>query len=213
MLRRWLLKFIDHHCHLCSAVVEDSTALCPECLKSLPVFEPRRIFRPAEVEQYLDGLYSGWDYDPKIKILFEKIKFTHQKRILLDLCTLAALPELQADLVSYVPVSLFRFKERGFNQARIIARALAENCFSVRGILSKKHTGKQSLKDRKNRYGVIENPPFKLKRKVKVKGLSILLIDDILTTGATLASCARLLKEAGAKAVYAFTLTHSELLS
>lgn len=210
-LRTFLNQFIDHHCLLCSKKVENQSQLCPFCCQLIPPFNLLELQRPAEINQHLDGLYSGWDFSPPIPEILEKIKFSKQKKLLLNLCQKAQLPHIEFDFITYVPISFRRYKERGFNQAKIIAKALSFNPLLIKDVFSKSHTSKQSLKNKKQRYQMILSSPFKVKKKAEVKGLSFLLVDDILTTGSTFAACAKTLKEAGANKVYGFSLIHSEL--
>lgn len=118
----------------------------------------------------------------------------------------AALPRDEAfDLIAPVPLHWLRQWQRGFNQSDLLARALAKHCGlpvwralqRVRGTASQaglSHTGR-----RKN-----VNAAFACRRDLN--GKSVLLIDDVLTTGATAAACASALKRAGARHVAVLTV-------
>ncbi len=110
------------------------------------------------------------------------------------------------DLLVPVPLHPARQRERGFNQAA----ALAEWVSAKRGIPCQKmlervrYTRTQTAFDRSERMENLHDA-FRLRKKMNVRELRVLLIDDVLTTGATLSECARVLKKAGASVVYAAT--------
>ena len=116
------------------------------------------------------------------------------------------------DLVTYVPVSEKRRRERGYDQGFLLAR---ETCRAwgvspVTLLRKTRHTPAQSTlktpEERKaNVLGVYEAVGAE-----QIAGARILLIDDILTTGATLRECVRVLGEAGAKSVLCATLAASD---
>ncbi len=110
------------------------------------------------------------------------------------------------DVLVPVPLHPARQRERGFNQAI----ALAELVSAKRGIPCKtllervRYTTTQTAFDRAERMENLHDA-FRLRKKMNVRELSVLLIDDVLTTGATLSECARVLKNEGASTVYAAT--------
>lgn len=111
-----------------------------------------------------------------------------------------------------VPLSERRFKERGFNQAAIIAQAIAKPAgitideLSLARII---HTGKHRAgMDRKAR-GESVRGAFLVKRPRLIVGENILLVDDVFTTGATVSNCAKVLKESGARKVYVLTIARA----
>ncbi|MDR0405662.1 MAG: ComF family protein [Clostridiales bacterium] len=116
------------------------------------------------------------------------------------------------DAVLYVPVSGKRLRQRGFNQTEIIAEAVCEKLglYKAEGILVKpKDTPKQSgLKIAERKANVRE--AFAVKNGDFLIDKTVLLIDDICTTGATLHACARTLKKAGAAVVYCATVASTE---
>jgi competence protein ComFC len=102
-----------------------------------------------------------------------------------------------------IPLSEERHYERGFNQAEIFAKSLTSN---VQLLLKRvTHEKKQSKKTRKDRM-VKKNNPFLVINEDCVKNKSIILIDDVYTTGSTLRYAAKVLKESGAVQVSSITL-------
>lgn len=103
-----------------------------------------------------------------------------------------------------VPLSRKRLKERGYNQAELIARSLSDK-MSVRFLpdvlYKKKDTVSQvEIKDRKKRLENVKGV-FAVKNPEAVKNKIVILIDDVITTGATLNEASHILKQAGAKKV------------
>lgn len=118
---------------------------------------------------------------------------------------------LPADAVLMpVPLSSERMRERGFNQAELLARQLAhkrrlpvESDSLQRHRATRTQVGLNAPQRRDNVAGAFSAEPR------RVKALSILLIDDVCTTGATLGACAAALLQSGAKQVWAYTLARA----
>lgn len=111
----------------------------------------------------------------------------------------------RADAVVPVPLSRRREWQRGYNQAELLARVLAKRLglkVSARALVRARSTQAQAClsprERRRNLYGA-----FSVREPRRVSGKRIALVDDVMTTGATCAECARVLKKAGAKQVIA----------
>jgi ComF family protein len=118
----------------------------------------------------------------------------------------------QADFITAVPISKKRKRERDYNQSEVIGRRLAAETGSVyQNVLEKwKDNDPQSSLNRQQR---LENPVgvYRAAKGAAVKEQSVLLLDDIVTTGATLCNCALALYAAGAKQVTAVTFAHATI--
>lgn len=113
-----------------------------------------------------------------------------------------------ADVVVPVPLHAARLRERGYNQAELIARPLAKKLgLPLRAYLlvRTKPRPPRLLLSRRERWESVRGA-YELRRGAKVDNLRVLLIDDVCTTGATLDSCARALRRAGAKSVTGLTV-------
>jgi ComF family protein len=108
-----------------------------------------------------------------------------------------------------VPVPLFpaRQRKREFNQAEVIARLAGKNAgIRVLDCMARiRNTSSQLTHDRQGRMENLRNA-FRLRHNKEVRGLDLVLVDDVLTTGSTLDECARTLLSAGAASVRAITV-------
>ncbi len=111
------------------------------------------------------------------------------------------------DVVVPVPLYWRRRWQRGFNQSELLAYPIARRCGVpvVRLLARSRSTRAQAGLSHSGRRGNVAGA-FRLRRGRDVTGLRILLIDDVMTTGATAAACARVLKRGGARSVTLLTL-------
>ncbi len=117
-----------------------------------------------------------------------------------------------ADLIVPVPLSRMRQIERGFNQADVIALELSKTLgvpVDQHSLIRRVHTPiHRAGMDRKARELTVENA-FYVPRPKLIEGRTILLVDDVFTSGATASSCAKALKKSGAAAVNIFTIARA----
>lgn len=120
---------------------------------------------------------------------------------------------ITCDIITWVPLSRIRRWKRGYNQAELIALELAARLQLTSEVLLRKirnnpaQSGTGNAAKRKaNVQGV-----YKTINDDYIRGKRILLVDDVVTTGATLSECARMLKKAGCREVYAATLARSKV--
>jgi ComF family protein len=115
----------------------------------------------------------------------------------------------QYDLITWVPVSQERRRKRGYAQAQLLAQAtaaaLGETAIST---LEKVHniSAQSSLQDAKERWRNVRGV-YRVPDKTLVVGKRVVLVDDIITTGATMEEASRTLKAAGATLVLGLALT------
>ena len=110
------------------------------------------------------------------------------------------------DLIVPVPLHPAKQRERGFNQAVLLAQLLARKILiPMNPALERiRYTTTQTALDRSERMKNLHGA-FRLRRNRDVRNSRVLLVDDVLTTGSTLSECARVLKKAGAAQVFAVT--------
>jgi ComF family protein len=121
-------------------------------------------------------------------------------------------PELfEADVVVPVPLHSTRLRERGYNQAELVARPLARHLgLPVRPLLlvrTKPRPDKLKL-SRKERWRIVRGA-YGMREGSQVDKVRVLLVDDVFTTGATLDACARVLRKAGASRIVAVTVARA----
>jgi competence protein ComFC len=110
------------------------------------------------------------------------------------------------DVIVPVPLHPARERERGFNQSALLAELLSvHTSLRAKPVLERvRYTTTQTAYDRAERMQNLHGA-FRLRKTADVRGLRVLLVDDVLTTGSTLNECARVLKTAGALSVHAAT--------
>lgn len=113
----------------------------------------------------------------------------------------STLIHLQFDYLVPIPLSEERLLERGFNQAKALAE---EAGLKVTEALLRVHGEKQSKKSRTERIHLPQ--VFQPADEINITGKSVILVDDIYTTGSTLRHAALVLKQGGAKSIISFTL-------
>jgi competence protein ComFC len=116
--------------------------------------------------------------------------------------------EFRADVVVPVPLHPARQRERGYNQAELIARPLAKRLGIKRGaylLMRTKPRPARLVLSRKEHWDSVRGA-YATRKGLRVDKLRVLLIDDVMTTGATLDACSRALKQAGAASVVGLTV-------
>jgi competence protein ComFC len=117
-------------------------------------------------------------------------------------------PEWRADVVVPVPLHRERRRERGYNQAELIARRVARRLrlpLESKLLIRVKPRPPQLVLSRAEHWASVRGA-YATRDGMKIDKLRILLLDDVLTTGATLDACSRALKKAGASAVMGLTV-------
>lgn len=132
------------------------------------------------------------------------------KRVFLDAFDKAGFDDVA--IVMPVPLSGKRRLDRGFNQAELLAGLIAAGSGLIldeKSLVRKVHTPiHRAAMDRKARDLTVKNA-FAITRPALIKGENILLVDDVLTSGATVSYCAKILKRNGAGKVSVFTLARA----
>lgn len=116
--------------------------------------------------------------------------------------TIRELPN-RPDLIIPVPLSNRRLFKRGYNQATLLSRPIAKH-LKIRmetNLIRRKHKRDMGHMNFKQRHGHIKNV-FTIASPDKIRGKTILLVDDVMTSGATFGELNRVLKNAGAANVY-----------
>ena len=203
-------------CPNCSAYVERRGDFCMPCMRRLSTVHA--LARTPEMMPILDGVWAFAHYREAVRDLLHALKYQKKRATLPALHTLLAmgkeaLAQLPRSLTAVpVPLAPQRARERGFNQVEeIFAPWLAAHGIALRSLLVRtRETAPLYEHTRTERQRELRGA-FALAADADVAGRDILLVDDIMTSGATLTECARTLKRAGARRVYAFVLASEHL--
>jgi ComF family protein len=210
------IEFDEYLCATCRAAAPRLTA--PFCAKCSEAFagEISSTFTCANCshrELHFNCAVAAYRSRGVVRKLLHDFKYAHQRHLRHVLagwlCAALDDPRLAGrhfDVVTPVPLHSARERERGFNQAALLAELLARRTgWRVNDALDRiRYTTTQTAYDRAERMRNLEGA-FRLRPNADVRGLRVLLIDDVLTTGSTLSECARVLKAGGAVSVHAAT--------
>ena len=215
LLESVLNLLFPYKCPFCQRILEDQRAiLCPECQKELPWLLDNRAERKVDLTE---GCLSPLAYRGKVPEAVHRYKFGGRQSygrtfgVLMSQC-LQDHDRTSFDLVTWAPLSRKRLRERGFDQAEILARGIGDQLsIPVVSLLEKvRHTQPQSdLKEESSRRANALNA-YRIKADREISGKSVLLVDDIVTSGATLSECARILLQSGVKSVYCLALAQAK---
>lgn len=179
----------------CSGCHQPGTDLCHRCRFALASTSPLMIEGgPAR------GTVAALPYQGVARELVHGLKYRNRRVVarVLAAVMVRRLPRLPIDLVTWAPTGAARARRRGFDQAELLARAVARELgVPCRRLLYRSHGSAQTGADRATR---LVGPSFR--GRAPGGGLSVLLVDDVVTTGATLASARSALLEAGVAEVW-----------
>lgn len=188
------------YCDICGHTMHAGGHLCVDCHKKRPHFAVSR---------------SAFIYEGAAKELVHLLKFRNRRSIAgFMAASMADFAEYDGEFsgrsraVTFVPLHAWRLRVRGYNQSELLARKVAERFgLPALGCLRKaRNTRSQNGLDRQARLDNLKEAFAVDHRAVgAVKGLKLLLVDDVMTTGATLDECSRTLIEAGAAEVRCLT--------
>ncbi len=192
-------------CTICgaeSSLPEGADFICSECLQKAPSFT--RAFIVARYDGAVRDLIHTFKYHRGLWLLEDLTRF-----LVADYLARISPLGLRFDAVVPVPMQPAKLRVRGFNQAELLARGVAKQLgipLQTR-LLRRVRTGVVS-QTRLHREERIRNAAaaYRTAHSRRVKGKTLLLIDDVVTTGATCEVCARLLRAAGAEKVYVLAL-------
>lgn len=223
------------NCHICGTSVESigngvacdscwsrtrlfsaDSALCVKCSHPLDELANRRGASCHRcTEQHYDRAVAAGVYEFALAAVLLELKKTPNAPDRLNRLVRSATEMLEIStktLIIPVPLSARRRVERGYNQAEILARSVARlsgNDLDALSLVRKTHTPMhRTAMDRKARESTVKNA-FEINRPKLIDGKSILLVDDIFTSGATVSSCANVLKKHGAASVSVLTLARA----
>ncbi|HUQ62173.1 MAG TPA: phosphoribosyltransferase family protein [Acidimicrobiales bacterium] len=184
-------------CPVCGAV---GAAPCATCVASL------RSATPGPLPAGTSSCRALLDYSGAGRELVARLKYRNARSSLRWLAAAMAMlvDPAAVDVVTWAPTTSARRRARGFDQAQLLARAVARNLNRpCRRLLTRRNGPAQTGRDQDGRRA---GPSFGAKRRAPAR---VLLIDDIVTTGATVGAAARALRESGATEVQVLAAAHT----
>ncbi len=195
----------ENYCIICKE--DDCFGICNHCKQSIKIIS----------DSYQDEIISYGYYGGVLKDLILKFKYKSNFTagdILTELLEEYIIRNLDYKkyLITYIPLSRKSKKIRGFNQCEYIARKIARDLSieALEVLIKDKETKEQKTLKRDERYENIKSA-FKVKKGIELKGFSIILIDDVTTTGATIREAYKLLIKYKVKDIKLLTLAKSHI--
>lgn len=207
-------------CDICIAQFAQPLARCATCALPLPASASTRVQRcgaclrsPPPLDACLSATAYAWPWID----LIAQFKFHHQPGWARPLATLMrSAPWVedtlaQADWVLPMPLSTQRLAERGYNQSLLLAQHLCPAKTQAHWLLRTRHTPAQRTLPRSERLanltGALAVDPLQTHA---IRGRKVVLVDDVMTSGASLYTAAKALREAGAQHISAVVLARTE---
>ena len=196
---------------LCSACIAELPALPESCLRcALPSPAAALCGSCLNHPPHFDTTLALWRYEFPCDRLVQALKYRGRLALAGFFArSLASRPMPEVDLIVPMPLHPKRLADRGFNQAREVARGLARHLrrpIEASGVLRVKDTMPQTELPYEERA---KNVRGAFLCKVDLSGASVAVLDDVMTTGATLNELARALKRAGAIRVENFVIART----
>lgn len=218
LLEEWLAVLFPQRniCHGCNApLVADEGLLCDHCQQELNACTFKLGRAETVIDAEIDCAASAFHYEGAAARLVKTLKFRADQSAAAPLAegmaqTYASLPTLRtAEFCVAVPVHYKRLRRRGYNQAEVLAAAFSEltGVPAMPDVLVRVHHKRSQVgQGRTARMGNVARAfAVSTAGRAMVRGHRVLLIDDVLTTGATAIECAGALHKAGAESVVLLT--------
>jgi ComF family protein len=192
-------------CISCNQSLRDGRLIiCEKCYNSLPQISPKQTnaFINRLAQRDFNKIYIMFEFSELFQNLMHLFKYDgHQVIATYFAAMIKKKLNMDYDIIAFVPLHKTKQRERGFNQSEVIAYflcKLSDLTFSRSILIRDKYTQSQTKLNRAQRK---ENMRDVFKVVENVENKTILLIDDVITTGATVNECARVLKGAKCKRV------------
>lgn len=209
MLKLDILKYlIPYKCPVCNRL--NYNPICKECMTQLLKKVPTAIH-----ELRFDGINLKYifKYDGVVRNIIKEVKYRKQKKLMVyimkQIVNSVDYDFSKYDYITFIPVSAERGKIRGFDQAEIIAENLNDKKL-LKSLVRHKNTSALYGLSKKERQSEMYDA-FLLEQPDLIKGKSLLLVDDICSSGSSLKSAANLFYEAGVKKIDCFALAYKSI--
>ena len=202
---RWLAQLLfPPRCVLCDKVLQTEADLCQDCRLHAPECPIS-----SEKRKFLDSWLALWYYEDKVSKSLILYKFFHRRSKVKSYGRLLAMkiqenfPE-GLDLLAWVPVSAFRKFSRGYDQVELLAQVVGQELgMKPVGLLKKirNNPPQSGIREEAVRQANVLGV-YQVIEPQQIQDKSVLLLDDVITTGATAAEAARMFLMADAKQVH-----------
>lgn len=204
-------SLFPRRCELCGEIVEINKARCGYC-----EFAVRTKGKSVDNKMYFEAVLAPFVFQDGIREGIHKFKYRGYEELSKAYAKeIARLVEteyknVEFDLIAFVPMTKREQRERDYNQAKVLAKALSIelNIPCVNALKKIKETDTQQGKNHRERIKNIKDA-FGV-ANFDVEGKTILLVDDVKTTGSTLNECSKALKRNKANKVYAVAIAATE---
>ena len=217
-LKKLLWILFSNKCKYCNTLIKKDEELCEECKENLPEIKGEKCKYCGAQKQRCnchkykteyDGITAPFYYEDTIAKSVRRFKFSG-KTFLADVlakrmadCVKEDFKDVKFDFICFVPFGKLQKIQRAYNQSELLAEKISEKLdLPLNSVMTKLfETRPQHKMESQYRKGNVFGV-YDIKDKKDVAGKTILLVDDVRTTGATLNDCARILKIRGANKVY-----------
>lgn len=217
--------FLPRFCPVCDIKLNpEDKFVCPSCLNRIQYATKKRIQNEFERKYSHKNIISDFtslyvfEKDKELQIVIHKLKYNQRfllGKFLGEMIAINKHQEISSwNLDFTIPVPLHHLKkvERGYNQSFYIAKGIAKHLglkVNVNAVKRKKYTLSQTKMNMQEREENM-NGAFTVKNAKCVRGKNILLVDDVITTGATTNECGKVLIQAGAAKIFAVSAAIAE---
>ena len=213
-------------CGFCNEI--NNNFLCNSCKKKIEMMKICKVDNYIDDPVYFDEHFYMFKYGKDVRNAVIKYKFNEKSYMYKSFAKILAEDEVffrkfigKYDYIISVPIHKKRFKTRGYNQSKLIAREVIKELSKNNAnkcditylddvlVKCKNIVAQSSLDDKLDRVKNIKGAFCLGENNEKMGGKKVAIFDDVFTTGATVNECAKVLKEAGADFVGVFTIAKS----
>lgn len=214
-IKRLLSIFFPQRCPFCSEVISTDEVVCKSCESKINLKPQKNVLTTRGGQEFV--CVAPFSYVEPIRSAIHEYKFSGVKSfavpfgkyitdVLREHVDITAI-----DMITSVPLHKSRKRERGFNQSELFAQEIS--CLTgVEYVEALKKVKKNRIQHELNLAERTENVKnvYAVSSEVNLEGKSVIICDDILTTGNTMAECAHMVFEAGARQVIGVTIANVE---
>jgi len=213
-MMKFLLDFIfPQHCLHCETFVDQSETFCKKCLSQLEFvgeISSRKLFTNSSLSQ----IFCAFRFDSVLQLAIHKWKYEGWTKLtpFFAAAMTKAVKASEFDLIIPVPLHRVKKRDRGFNQSELLAKFIAEKTgipHNPNAIQRRRYTKTQTKLSAEERMENVSEAFVAVKPEI-LQNKTVLLIDDVLTTGSTISECANVVLSAGANRVLGATIAKSK---